>query len=147
MSGLGASAPVATSLRAWVVFCDNSELPWLRWLRRGFRHCFVVLHQQDADGSGHWIAIDPLAPLLEVTVPPVPADCDLPAWLAAQGHTVVPAPVHRGLRRPAPWAPFTCVETCKRVLGLHARWVITPWHLFRHLTTVRPDHPGEFSHV
>ena len=128
MSGLGAPAAAAVP-RAWVVFCDNSELAWLRLLKPGFRHCFIVLNDGD-----HWIAIDPLAPLLEVTVPPVPAGFDLPAWFAGQGHRVVPAPVRRGLRRPAPVGPFTCVETCKRVLGLHARFVLTPWQLFRHLT-------------
>jgi hypothetical protein len=120
---------VPAALRAWVVFCDGCELAWLRLLRPGFRHCFVILH----DG-GHWISVDPLAPLLEVTVPAVAANTDLPAWLAAQGHLVVPATVRRGLRRPAPWGPFTCVETVKRVLGLHARTVFTPWQLFRHLT-------------
>jgi len=129
MSGLGAPLAAGAAPRAWVVFCDNAELAWLRLLRPGFRHCFVVLN----DGS-HWIAVDPLAPLLDVTVPPVPAGYDLPAWLSGQGHRVVPATVRRGLRRPAPPGPFTCVETCKRVLGLHARFVLTPWQLFRHLT-------------
>ncbi len=126
------TTPAPAAPRAWVVFCDNTELAWLRLLRPGFRHCFVVLH----DGS-HWIAIDPLAPLLEVTVPPVTADFDLPGWFAANGHTVAPATVRTGLRKPAPWGPFTCVETCKRLLGLHDQFVLTPWQLYRHL--VRHD--------
>ena len=63
--------------RAWIVFCDNTELAWLRLLRPGFRHCFAVLH----DGE-RWIAIDPLATRLEVTVPPLAADFDLPGWFA-----------------------------------------------------------------
>ena len=129
MSGLGAPLAPAGTPRAWVVFCDGVDIPWLRLLRRGFRHCFVVLN----DG-GHWITVDPLAPLLEVKVAPVPSGYDLPGWFAGRGHTVVPAPVRRGLRQPAPTGPFTCVETCKRVLGVHARFLITPWQLFRHLT-------------
>ncbi|HYD30083.1 MAG TPA: hypothetical protein VEB64_04405 [Azospirillaceae bacterium] len=119
----------ARPLRAWVVFRGDAELAWLRLLRPGFRHCFVVLH----DGW-RWITLDPLAPHTEVAVPPVPAEADLPGWFAGQGMTVVPAPVRRDRRRPAPWAPFTCVEAVKRVLGIHARRVLTPWQLYRHLT-------------
>jgi len=33
----------------------------------------------------------------------------------------------------APWMPHTCVEAVKRVIGLHARFIITPWQLYRHL--------------
>ncbi|MEI8393484.1 MAG: hypothetical protein WCF85_02030 [Rhodospirillaceae bacterium] len=136
MSGLGSAAVNDPMLRGWVVFCHNSDLPWVRLLRPGFRHCFAMLN----DGR-HWITIDPLAPLIEVTIPPVPADYDLPGWFKSQGHTVVAAAVRRGLSRPAPWAPFTCVETCKRVLGLHARFLVTPWQLFRHLAALeRPEH-------
>ena len=128
MSGPTPLPAAGPAPRAWVVFCDNTELAWLRLLKPGFRHCFVVLHDGD-----RWIAVDPLAPLLEVTVPPVAADYDLPGWFAGQGHTVVAATVRRDLARPAPWGPFTCVETCKRLLGLHARFVVTPWQLHRRL--------------
>ncbi len=128
MSGPAPIPATGAAPRAWVIFSDNTDLAWLRLLRPGFRHCFVVLH----DGE-RWIAVDPLAPLLEVTVPPVAAGFDLPGWFAAQGHTVIAAPVRRGLARPAPWGMFTCVETCKRVLGLHDRFVVTPWQLFRRL--------------
>ncbi|MEI6558953.1 MAG: hypothetical protein WCO00_11150 [Rhodospirillaceae bacterium] len=137
MSGPDACAAAAgPSPRAWVVFCDGTELAWLRLLRPGFRHCFVMLH----DGE-RWIAIDPLAALLEVTVPPVAADFDLPGWFAGRGHAVVAAPIRRALGRPAPWAPFTCVETCKRVLGLRDRLVLTPWQLYRRLTGAAAESP------
>ena len=129
MSGPVPVAAAGPAPRAWVVFTDGTELAWLRLLRPGFRHCFAVLHDGD-----RWIAVDPLAQRLEVTVPPVAAGFDLPRWFAEQGHTVVPALVRRDLVRPAPWRPFTCVETCKRLLGLHAGFVITPWQLYRHLT-------------
>ena len=137
MSGPALLPAAGSAPRAWVVFCDNTELAWLRLLRPGFRHCFVVLH----DG-GRWIAIDPLAPRLEVTAPPVAADYDLPGWFAEHGHTVVPAAVWRDLARPAPWGPFTCVETCKRLLGLHDRFVVTPWQLYRRLTASAATAPA-----
>ncbi|MGQ9371002.1 hypothetical protein [Azospirillum sp. ST 5-10] len=114
--------------RAWVVFSGTAELWWLRLLRPGFRHCFVVLN----DGR-HWVIVDPLAPFTEVAVLDLPAGFDLPGWFRGIGLTPVAAGLRRGLRRPAPWAPFTCVEAVKRVLGLHAPLVLTPWQLYRRL--------------
>ena len=123
------NAPGTTPPRAWVVFCGQAELWWLRVLRPGFRHCFVALN----DG-GHWVVVDPLAPFTDVAVLGLPAEYDLPDWFRGLGMIVVPAPLRRGLTRPAPWGAFTCVEAVKRVLGLHAPFVLTPWQLYRRLT-------------
>lgn len=119
----------APGTRAWVVFCGEAELWWLKLLRPGFRHCFVMLN----DGR-HWVVIDPLAPFTEVSVPAVPPGYDLPGWFRRLGLVAVPARLDHDRRRPAPWGPFTCVEAVKRVLGLHAPFVVTPWQLYRRLT-------------
>lgn len=116
------------ALRTFVVFSGRTDLAWLRLLRPGFRHCFLVIH----DGR-HWLSLDPLATFMDLAVQPVPAEFDLPAWYRDQGFVVVPAALDRSRRRPAPWAPFTCVEAVKRVLGLHDRWVLTPFQLYRKL--------------
>lgn len=118
--------------RALVVFTGATELWWLRLLRPGFQHCFVALH----DGA-RWITCDPLSHRLEIAVQPVPADFDLAAHYRERGLTVVevtPPPVPL---RSAPLGPFTCVETVKRVLGLRARRVLTPWQLCRYLRAGR----------
>ncbi|CAK0760646.1 conserved hypothetical protein [uncultured Gammaproteobacteria bacterium] len=128
------SAPLARAMSApfaVVAFTGEADLPWLRLLRPGFRHCFVAVN----DGR-HWLVIDPLSSGMEVRVAAVGADFDLGTWLTAQGLTVVIAAVRRGLTQPAPWAPFTCVEAVKRVLGLHHRFLITPWQLYRHLVRI-----------
>jgi hypothetical protein len=129
------SAPSGVEPKAWVAFCGEAELWWLRLLRPGFRHCFVVLN----DGT-HWITIDPLSPHMEVVVQPVASGFDLIGWLRERGHAVAAAPIRRDHLRPAPLAPFTCVEAAKRVLGLHDRRVVTPWQLYRRLTD--PDGLG-----
>lgn len=113
---------------AWVVFSGETDLPWLRMLKPGFRHCFVLMN----DGR-HWVSIDPLANHTEVTVHHVPASFDLPKWLADRGQKVVTAPVCRTRRNVAPVGLFTCVEAVKRVLGLHDGFVFTPWQLYRRL--------------
>ena len=114
--------------KAWVIFSGKADLPWLKCLKPGFRHCFVILN----DGR-NWVTIDPLLNYMDVMVHTVPAEFDLPRWLQARGHKVVEAPLYR-LKKPAPWMAFTCVEAVKRVLGIHARMVLTPWQLYRHLT-------------
>lgn len=115
--------------RALVVFCDDDgRIAWLRLLRPGFRHAFVAIQ----DGP-HWITVDPLSPHTEVALQTLPDGFDLAGWFRGQGMTVQETRLCRDRRQPAPWAPFTCVEAVKRVLGLHAPWVLTPWQLHCHL--------------
>ena len=111
----------------WVVFSGKADLPWLKILRPGFRHCFVLLN----DGR-HWISVDPLSNYTDIMVHHVPVEFDLPLWLADRGHAVVPAKAERP-GKPAPWAVLTCVEAVKRIIGLHKRFIITPWQLYHHL--------------
>lgn len=113
--------------KAWVIFSGQSDLPCLRYLKRGFRHCFLILN----DGK-HWIAVDPLASTIEVTIPEAPIDFDLPRWLQTQGYTVQRAPINRNTK-PAPITIFSCVESIKRILGIRKRRIITPWQLHQHL--------------
>ena len=113
--------------RLWVVFTGQTDLRWVFWLKRGFRHCFVVMH----NGSC-WVSLDPLASHIEVMVQDIPADFDLPQWLKSQGHEVMEASPARH-DRPAPVMPLTCVEFVKRILGVHKRFIFTPWQLYRYL--------------
>ncbi|MGB0719002.1 MAG: hypothetical protein ACPGRX_00925 [Bdellovibrionales bacterium] len=112
---------------AWVVFSGQADLPWLRVLKPGFRHCYVMIN----DGK-HWISIDPLSSYTDIAVHHLPQDFDLPRWMQKRGHMIVKAPISK-VTRPAPWMVFTCVEAVKRVLGIHRRMIITPWQLYRHL--------------
>ncbi|SEH45207.1 hypothetical protein [Magnetospirillum fulvum] len=114
--------------RALVVFSGQADLLWLRLLRPGFRHCFVVL-----GSPGGWISLNPMAHRTDLTVLSVPPDFDLAGWYRAQGLTVVETLPHLPPRRQAPWRPYSCVEAVKRVLGIHDGFVLTPWQLFRYL--------------
>ena len=114
--------------RLWVVFTDQTDLWWLRFLPKGFRHCFVIIH----DGR-NWITVDPLSHCMEVSVQDLPPEFDLPGWLKDQGHTVLRARRVQDSIHPAPFMPFSCVETVKRVLGLRGRFIFTPRQLYRAL--------------
>lgn len=111
---------------AVVAFSGAAPLWWLHLLRPGFRHCFVLVRID----SG-WLLLDPLSHRIALAL--LPAGADPAAHYRALGHVTLTVPVALPPRRPAPFAPFTCVEAVKRVLGLHDRFVLTPWQLFRRL--------------
>ncbi len=130
------------SQKVWVVFSGQTELSYLKWLKPGFRHCYVVMN----DGE-RWVTIDPLSHFTDVTVHHhLPLDFNLPRWLEARGMKVVA--VNRGdiPLRAAPLMVFTCVEAVKRILGIHDRFVFTPWQLYRRLTnSTDTQFKGEIS--
>ncbi len=129
------TAPATTAI---VVFRGQTDLWWLRWLRPGFRHCLIVLHDQR-----HWVLLDPLSSHTDIRVLSVAPDFDVARWFTERGMITVTVPLPAPARRPAPWSPFTCVEAVKRVLGLHDPWVLTPWQLYRRLAP--QDHAGVAS--
>lgn len=113
---------------AWVVFSGETEIPWLRLLRPGFRHCFAVVRT-----GGSWVVLDPLSHCTRLHVLAAPADWAPEPWFTARGLTVVAASLREPPHRMAPWRPYTCVEAVKRLLGLHRPGVFTPWQLYRAL--------------
>jgi hypothetical protein len=118
---------------ALVVFADHADCAWLTFLRRGFRHCFVVLR-----AGSLWLACEPLKDRIELDALALPPEFDLAAFYAGKGHRVLqgcrPPPRPRQAFAPA---PLTCVTVVKRLLGIRAPWVWTPWQLYAHLTA--PD--------
>jgi hypothetical protein len=113
---------------ALVVFRDQTEIAWLRGLRRGFRHCAVWVRAGDL-----WIVQESLSHRTILGAWRAEREADLVAALRAAGHLVVRARIRPAPRRLAPPLPFSCVEAVKRVLGIHAWHVLTPWQLYRHL--------------
>jgi hypothetical protein len=136
-SGLVSAAPAGGgSSDALVVFSDETALWWLRLLRRGFRHCFVAVPV-----AGHWVVCDPLSHRIDISLVDRTGGIDLAFWYRDHGLTVVETPLFCPPQKPAPWRLMTCVEAVKRVLGVHAPSVFTPWQLYRFLTN--PDRPNE----
>ena len=118
--------------RTLVVFCDATELWWLCFLKRGFRHCFVAL----GDGE-RWMTIDPLSHVTDIALIPGDSVDDLASIYRGLGLTVLETSLRIPPRRAAPWRPFTCVEAVKRILGVHAGNVVTPWQLYCFLSRNR----------
>jgi hypothetical protein len=118
---------------ALVVFVDRTECAWLRSLKRGFRHCFVVIRTESS-----WLICDSLKDRIELSSLDLPRSFDLAGFYADQGHHVLVGQTTRDL--PRAWlalAPLTCVSVAKRLLGIRAAWVLTPWQLFAYLSSAR----------
>jgi hypothetical protein len=102
--------------------------------RAGFRHCFVCLAHQ-----GTWLRLDfqDGRPALEL----VCADSfDLASFYRAAGLTVVVTDRGRGRTVPRsalqwPFMTASCVGAVKKVLGIGAPFVQTPFQLHRFLTS------------
>lgn len=127
-----ALTPDVMDSKLWLVFSDETDLKLLKILRRGFRHCFAVMQQDQ-----RWIVIDPRSDKTDIQILNHPHHFNLPRALAAQGKTVLQIPAIQTPRRVANIMPWSCVEIMKRVIGLHKWWIITPYQLFRYLERTR----------
>lgn len=123
------AAQLGEPREAWVCFTGETELWWLKALKKGFRHCFVI-----ARNATHWLAIDPLSPHLEINILPIPHEFDLPDWLGKNGVTLSRAAIRRDQHKSAPLFICSCVEVIKRFLGIHNRSIVTPHQLYTFLT-------------
>ena len=113
-----------------VVFSDQTDLWWLKFLRRGFRHCFILLRFGEL-----WVSVDALAHKTEIMRIDLPDHFQLTSWLESQGETVVSCPVRPAYLKTMWPSAFTCVESVKRILGLRKPFILTPWQLYQHLQT------------
>lgn len=115
---------------AWVGFRNNTGLSWLRLLKPGFRHCFLVLRQKET-----WVVYDPLAHHTRIDI--VAGGYELLDRMCERGCRLIPVYPCEPPCRPQPWRPYSCVEAVKRALGIKDGWILTPWQLYRRLTRQR----------
>ena len=111
---------------AVVIFTDKGAHIFDRWLKPGFKGVVVATR-----GETHWIGMEFPYGHAEMVVS-VPAHVDLAAAYREEGYTVCEARV--GTERPrGPVMANSCVGLAKRLLGLRAPLVWTPWQLYCHL--------------
>ena len=113
---------------AIVVFVDKTDLWWLKFLRRGFRHCFVAIRFGDI-----WMALDGLSNHIEMTRLDLPDSFSLISWFSAEGYTAVSVKIKPSKPQCLWPAPVTCVELVKRILAIRKPFLLTPWQLYNHL--------------
>ena len=113
-----------------VVFGDAPEKPLLRFLKPGFRHCFVLVSGARA---GEWICLDPQSHRIRCETWCYSPLFDPASYYRAIGHHCVWADYPRSLPRKIRLGPMSCVEMIKRLLGIGGVWIVTPHQLYRTL--------------
>lgn len=118
--------------QCYVVFADNTDLWWLRLLKPGFRHCYVILK---ICNTGRWVELNPLSNQFIASVYEYSPEFDFPQYLRNRLHlTVCPVKIAEAPLKCAPLSFFTCVEFVKRVIGVHDCFIHTPWQLFQKIS-------------
>lgn len=120
--------------KAYVVFTDNTDLWWLRLLKPGFRHCYLLLSGQ---GGRCWLELNPCSDQIAVSLcefgDSQPEEMLLRCY---ENCLIFPVKIKNAPRKCAPPGFFTCVEMVKRVLGIHDFRVITQYQLYKKLKVV-----------
>ena len=116
-------------MKALAVFHNYGTHILAPFLKRGFRHVYVVLQSDD-----YWIRVDGMngIPIAEVITG---ADYDLATFYRAEGFAVIEMDV--GNEPPlGPIVLANCVGFTKTLLGIRKLFVVTPYGLYRHLRNV-----------
>jgi hypothetical protein len=130
-----------TNMQCWVVFSNETDYPILRILKKGFRHCYVIIH----DGQ-KWLSFDPLLTRHEIIAyHDLPTDFDFPQWLKSRNLTVIKAPIGSFKSIFSPFMPQSCVASIMRVIGFHGVFVLTPWQLYKALAKHNAQKPKSSS--
>lgn len=121
--------PYSEQKRAYVVFTDKTTIPMLGVLTRGFRHCFVLLHN-----GLYWTRVEPMANRMHIDVfTHLDPAYDLPDALRTQGHAVIEAKINY-TEDGSLFTVLSCVSVVKRIIGLHKPLIQTPFQLYQHLS-------------
>lgn len=125
---------------AFVAFSDAPSMRFLRFLKPGFRHCFLLIPLP----SG-WLTIDPLCSGIEIMTHDAPTDHRFIDLFINGNLNIVSKRINTVNKKILLPLCFSCVGLVKRVLGVRAWWVQTPYQLYRYLQNqadeVRPSDP------
>lgn len=116
------------SSTAWIIFSNDTDIRLLKMFRQGFRHCFMMMQQDD-----RWVLIDPRSNKTDVQILLHPKSFNFPRYYVEQGKTVLKIPMIATPQKIMSPFPVSCVETLKRMIGLHAWFVFTPYQLYKKL--------------
>ncbi len=116
-------------LSAYVVFVDYTNLWWLKFLKRGFRHCYIIL-----DFEKFLIEVNSYSN--KMVIKAIDNKNYLTTLQVFHKAKVIKTSVNLTPERICPISCFTCVEAVKRILGIQNFFIITPYSLYRKLLVV-----------
>lgn len=113
----------------YVVFEDNVSLWWLRFLKPGFRHCYLLFTLEDQQKL---LKINPMSNQVSIQILTLDSVSEVIHNLEREPFkTICRVHIHPAPLKCAPVMPFTCVEMVKRILGIHDFKIITPHQLYK----------------
>lgn len=121
-------------MKAIVVFRENQGLWWLRFLKSGFRHCFIIL---ETDRGCVWV--DPVSNRFSIKILEGHELKGLVAWYRNMDMKVLEVSVLDSPGKSFIWAPLTCVEVVKRLIGLNTMFICTPWQLYKYIKRTKSE--------
>ena len=116
-------------LSAYVVFEDQTNLWWLKFLKRGFRHCYVIL-----DFEKFLVEVNSYSN--KMIVKAIDNKNYIKTLEVFHRARVVKTSINFTPKSLCPISCFTCVEAVKRILGLQNFFIITPYSLYNKLKVV-----------
>jgi hypothetical protein len=110
------------SISGAVIFQDSDYKHWfLRYVKPGFRHCFIAFQHED-----EWLVIDPVDSCIKAgIVDKLEEYAEQSAKILHFSIEIDPKLYRGGLC----W--FTCVEVVKAYMGIKSFWTFTPWQLYK----------------
>ena len=118
----------------YVVFSDNTSLWWLKLLKPGFRHCYIILKIKN---SGLWVELNPYSNQTAVFIYEYPKGFDFLDYIKRSRKVILcPIEIAQAPLKCSPLSFFTCVEFVKRVIGLHDCFIHTPWQLYKKILKI-----------
>lgn len=116
-----------------VVFVGKADCRLLKFLKSGFRHCFVAFQKND-----QWIICDSLKRYIEFTVIDPHFNFNLGKFYYNQGYKVFSGYISH--TKKLGWIPpelLTCVTVAKRIIGIRSFLTFTPWQLYCLLNSMK----------
>ena len=119
----------------YVVFEDTDSIWWLKFLKKGFRHCYVLLTSRE---NNLMILLNPRSNQTDIQLF---HNCDIDnairLFTSCKEHTILRVHMTQSPLKCAPIMFFTCVEFVKRILGIHDFAIITPYQLYKKIKNSR----------
>ena len=116
--------------RAYLIF-EDSPTKWLRALKKHYKHVSILVPSGDVH-----VHIDTRSKGTEIRVVDY---CEVEYMFDRtlfHDVTIVPIDITKDDKGYG-WSVFTCVEQAKRILGIRAWWVLTPYQLYKHVVNER----------
>ena len=121
----------------YVAFEDTNCLWWLKFLKPGFRHCYVILVAFEKHAV---VLLNPRSNRIDVELY---TSCNTKKFMTEfarkEGVSLCRVHMEETVFKPAPFMVFTCVEFVKRVLGIHNISIITPYQLYKKIKNSRKN--------